>query len=151
MLMTKPASSPATPVRDKSPDSITMTASPGSSMRSAISISDTPGNDRSGTGGGSRLTMRASLPSARSAYAMATCDPIASPSGRTWDAITKRRRLRISSAARWSVSDSVAVVVMVATSLAFLFVQVAQNLFDPILVGYGFVEPELELGHASQA
>ena len=50
-----------------------------------------------------------------------------------------------------SVSDSVAVVVMVATSLPFLFVQVAEDLSDPVLLGNGFVEPELNSGTRPQA
>jgi hypothetical protein len=40
---------------------------------------------------------------------------------------------------------------MVATSLPFLFVQVAEDLFDAVLLGNGFVEPELEFRHSPQA
>jgi hypothetical protein len=83
MLMTKPRSNPSTPVRFRSPHSITMTASPGSSIRADTSTSRTPGKTIIGGGGASRLTTRASLPIARRANAIASCDPIASPSGRT--------------------------------------------------------------------
>jgi hypothetical protein len=67
MLITNPRSRPSMPVRFRSPDSITMTASPGSSTRPLTSIALTPGNTCSGAGGSSRNTTRTSLPSSPSA------------------------------------------------------------------------------------
>ena len=61
-------------------------------------MSATPGNTSSGGGGSSRLTTRTSLPRCRSAYAIASDEPMASPSGRACDATTKRCRCRIASA-----------------------------------------------------
>ena len=46
---------------------------------------------------GSALTMRTSLPSASSAKAIASCEPIESPSGRACEVIRKRWRARIAS------------------------------------------------------
>ena len=54
----------------------------------------------SGGGAGSALTAIACLPSARSAYAIASCEPIESPSGRECEESTKRRRARIASTMR---------------------------------------------------
>src|SRR5688572_17468971 len=162
MLMMNPRSSPATPVRVRSPDSITITQSPGSSVVSAISISPTPGNTRRGGGAGSRLMRRTSLPRWRSAYAIASCDPIASPSGRTWEVSTNRRRFRISSTARARPSTwlgagpptSLAVVIVgvaIVRASGFLFMKVAEDLFDAVLVLDGLVEPELDFGNPAQA
>src|SRR5688572_21754328 len=148
MLMTNPRSSPATPVRSRLPDSMTRTASPGSSTRSATSMSETPGNTSRGGGAGSRLTIRTSLPRCRSAYAMASADPIASPSGRMCDVITKRWRARIASATCARVAGSVAVGVIGCVGV--LFVEVAQDLLDAVLMGNRLVEAEVDLGHAPQ-
>src|SRR5262245_43284642 len=169
MLMTKPWSKPSTPVRDRSPHSMMMTASPGSSMRLATSMFRTPGNTSIGPGGASWLTRRTSLPRSQSANAIASCEPIASPSGRTCDESTKRCRLRISSAMRARTLTSVAVVIVSGYGIRNLgsglgirlgmalggaprvfFVKVAQNLFNPVLVCDRFVEPEFELGDAAQ-
>src|SRR2546423_6882129 len=162
MLMTKPRSSPSTPVRVRSPHSITITASPGSSMRVATSILDTPGNTDSGPGAGSLLTIRTSLPSDHSAYAIACCEPMASPSGRTCDESTKRCRLRISSAIRPRVVVSVAASVIrtgfgtrdwglvAGRALGVLFVDVAEDLLDAVLVRDRLVEPELDLRYAPE-
>src|SRR5262245_36797444 len=152
MLMTKPRSNPSTPVRDSSPHAMTMTASPGSSTWLATSIFGTPGNTIIGVGGASWLTRRASLPSCQSANAIASWDPMASPSGRTCDDSTKRCRLRISSAMRARTLTSVAVVIVAGFggALRVLFVNVAQDLLNPILVRDRFVEPEFELGDPAQ-
>ncbi len=69
---------------------MTIAASNAPSTRAAISISPTPGNALSGPGAASELTMRTSLPIARSANAIASCEPIESPSGRECDEITYR-------------------------------------------------------------
>src|SRR5689334_9564801 len=161
MLMTKPRSNPSTPVRVRSPHSMTMTASPGSSMRLATSFLDTPGNTRSGPGGASRLTRRTSLPICHRAYAIASCEPMASPSGRTCDDSTKRCRLRISSATRARADTSVVAVIVtgsgirnpgsaVGGTLCVLLVNVAKDLLDAVLIRDRFVEPELQLRHAAQ-
>ena len=47
-----------------------------------------------------------------------------------------------------SVADSVAVVVI--GFVGFLFVEVAQDLLDAVLVSNRFVEAEVDLGHAPQ-
>src|SRR5258706_423291 len=152
MLMTKPRSNPSTPVRVRSPHSITITASPGSSMRFATSIADAPGKTAIGAGTGSRLTRRTSLSRCQSAKAIASCEPIASPSGRTCDESTKRCRVRIWSAIRAMTVCSVAVVIVwgvgggePGAAFLVLLVQVPEDLFDAVLVLDGFVEAELEL------
>src|SRR5262245_54435951 len=177
MLMTKPSSKPSTPVRDRSPHSMMMTASPGSSMRLATSIFGTPGNTIIGLGGASWLTRRTSLPSCQSANAIASCEPMASPSGRTCDDSTNRCRRRISSTMRARTLTSVAIVIVSGSrirypgsvvgvelcvvvgadagvgcggALRIFFVDVAQDLLDPVLVRDRFVEPELELGDPTQ-
>src|SRR5688500_9628934 len=99
--------------------------------------------------------MRTSFPSARSAYAMASWDPMASPSGRTWDDRTKRCRFRISSAACWRAVELFGGVVIRGgirhrCPLAFLFMKVAQDLLDPILVGDRLIEAEVDFGNAPQ-
>jgi hypothetical protein len=62
MLITNPFSRPATPVRPRSPHSMTITASPGSPTWSVTVMSGTPGKTSIGGGGASRLTTRTSLP-----------------------------------------------------------------------------------------
>ena len=54
----------------------------------------------------------ASLPSARSAYAIASCDPIESPSGRACDESTKRCRARIASTISLNLRAFVVIVVV---------------------------------------
>src|SRR5258705_8562565 len=114
MSRTKPRSSRSTQVRVRSPHSMTITASPGSSTRLATSIDETPGKTDNGSGGGSWFTIRTSFPRCHKAYAIASCEPMASPSGRTCEDSTKRCRVRISSAirARMAAAVSVAVVVI---------------------------------------
>src|SRR5258705_2510446 len=173
MLITKPRSSPSTPVRVRSPHSMTITASPGSSTRLATSIFVTPGKTEYGPGAGSWFTIRASFPRCHSAWAIANCEPIESPSGRTCDESTKRCLPRISSAirARMAVSVAAPVIVWGSGILAFarrasagkrvlgfafgcalrvLLVDVAEDLFDAVLVGDRLVEPELDLRHAPE-
>src|SRR5258705_2397078 len=157
MLITKPRSSPSTPVRVRSPHSMTITASPGSSTRLATSIFVTPGKTEYGPGAGSWFTIRASFPRCHSAWAIANCEPIESPSGRTCEDSTKRCRLRISSAIRARIAVSVAVVVTLGVGrwklgvpLGVLLVDVAEDLFDAVLVGDRLVEPELDLGDAAE-
>src|SRR5688500_10283088 len=105
-------------------------------------MSCTPGKTCRGGGGASRNTTRTSLPSWRSAYAMASADPIASPSGRTCEVTTNRCRRRISAATCATVADSVAVGIML---LVLVFrVEVAQDLFDAVLVRDRLVEAEVE-------
>src|SRR5688500_3191071 len=77
---------------------------------------------------------------------MATCEPIASPSGRACDTTTKRRRVRMASAT-WAIVASVEVVVI---GRLRLLLELLKNLFDAVLVRNRFVEPELELRHAPQ-
>ena len=69
--------------------------------RAVTSIVGDAGNSRIGGGAGSCATSRTSLPSALSASAIATCEPMASPSGRACDVTTNRRRARMA-AATWS-------------------------------------------------
>src|SRR6185369_8418361 len=97
-------------------------------------------------GAGSWATMRTSLPSARSASVIATCEPMASPSGRACDTTTKRRRARMASAT-WAIVASVEVVVI---GRLRLLVELLKNLLDPVLVRDRLVEPELQLRHAPQ-
>src|SRR5215211_5746430 len=157
MLITNPRSRPATPVRFRSPHSMTITASPGSATSAVTSMSATPGKTSSGGGGGSLLTTRASLPRPRSANAIASDDPMASPSGRACETITKRCRVRIA-AATCALPASVAVVVIavvvaevrVVRALRLFRMEVAQDLFDAVLMSDRLVEPELQLRHAPQ-
>src|SRR6266545_318129 len=152
MLITNPRSRPPTPVRSRLPDSMTITASPGSFTWSATSMSPTPGNTASDGGAASRLTTRTSLPRWRNAYAIASWEPMASPSGRTWEESTKRCRLWISAATCARVADSVAVVLIVSGDipLGVLLVEVAEYLLDAVLVADRLVEPEINFGNAPQ-
>src|SRR5215472_6511521 len=121
-----------------------MAASYAPSTCGAIRMSGTPGNCMIGGGAGSAFTRSACLPIARSAYAIASCDPIESPSGREWDESTKRCRALIASAIRM-ISGFVVIVGSGAAGA-----QVLEQLFDPILTGDRFVVDEFELGHAPQ-
>src|SRR6188768_336417 len=161
MLMTNPLSRPDTPGRRTSPHSMKITVSPTSSRCSRSEMSATPGKSCICCGAGSCATIRTSLPSARSASAIATCEPMASPSGRAWETTTNRWRARIAPAT-WVRVASVGVVVIggigrwprvggrgVGGAGGLLLVQVLQDLFDAVLVGDRFVEAELQFGHAS--
>src|SRR5688500_2872776 len=151
------------PVRCRSPHSITITASPGSSTRSVTSMSGTPGKASSGAGGASRLTTRTSLPRCRRANAMAIDDPMASPSGRACEVTTKRCRVRTSSTMRArAVSVAVWIIdrgwgrlrrsagVVLPGAARVLRVEIAQDLLDAVLVLDRLVELEVELGDAPQ-
>src|SRR5262245_9494531 len=141
-------------------------------MRSTISISATPGKVNIGAGGRSRDTARACLPSRRNAKTMASCEPMASPSGRRCETTTKRCRARMASAICAGVvsvavvdmgcvrAPEVLLVSMVVGGLCgacsgggplrLLLVQVTQDLLDPVLVGDGLVEPELQFRHPAK-
>src|SRR5688572_9690116 len=160
------------PGRDRSPHSMTRTASPGSSTWSVTMMLSTPGHVSSCGGAGSRLTTRTSLPRWRRAYAMAIDEPIASPSGRACDVTTKRCRRRIASTmcrrsvgveitvytpqrlARRRVGFRVRILGRVGDgrrlALLVFVVQLAQDLLDAILMGHRFIELELQLRHAAQ-
>src|SRR3954467_8959842 len=116
-------------------------------------MSATPGNAIIGGGGASRLTTRTSLPRCRSAYAIASEDPIASPSGRACDVITNRCRRRISSATAAAVDSLVVGVIGVGRghgvgrfasggALGILVVEVAQDLLDAVLVPHPLANRE---------
>src|ERR671936_967731 len=81
---------------------------------------------------------------------MASCEPMASPSGRTWDEMTKRRRCRISSAMRSRTDVSLVVVVIRCRGGGLVGMKGAKNLLDPVPVLHRLVEPELELRNAAQ-
>src|SRR2546425_9574339 len=81
---------------------------------------------------------------------MASCEPMASPSGRTWDEMTKRRRCRISSVMRSRTDVSLVVVVIRYRRGGFVGMKVAQDLLDPVLALDRLVEPEFELRNAAQ-
>src|SRR5690348_18333406 len=103
--------------------------------------------------------MRTSLPSSSSAYAIANCDPIESPSGRACDVTRKRCRDWIASQMRSRVGLLVIVFEAIvrggrhrrAGALVGFRFQLLQDLFDAVLVRDRFVVEELELGRAAQA
>src|SRR5919197_3860015 len=151
MLTMKRRSSPLTPVRARSPHSMMIAASKSTSTDEAIRISGTPGNCSSGPGARSTLMTSNDLPISRSAYAMASCDPIESPSGRAWDEMTKRCRARIASAMRWrSGSGFASIVAGVAAIPVVAGVQLVEQLLDAILAGNRLVVDELQVGYAAQ-
>src|SRR5438067_4231167 len=150
MLMTKNRSRPATPVRPRSPHSMMMAASNGPSMRCAILISGTPGNCISGPGAGSEFTTTTSLPSVRSAYAMASCDPIESPSGRECDETTNRWRARTSWTIRRISGVTALGVGLVIVIVWIVRVDFVEQLFDAVLARDRFIVEELQLGDAPQ-
>src|SRR5262249_48547011 len=135
-------------------------ASKSPSAVGAIRMSRTPGNAMNCCAAGSRLTTVTSLPSARSAKAIASCDPVESPSGRECEEITKRRRERIA-VIIWSISASVAAISVVsvltrglagvtgvsAAAFAVGRVDFIQQLFDAVLSRHGIIVLELKLGH----
>src|SRR5512136_694068 len=99
--------------------------------------------------------MRTDFPRAASAPASASCDPTESPSGRTCEEITKRRRSAISSRMRSTTSWSVlfAVIVIVCRrrcGLSVGFVDLLDQPLDPVLAFDRLVEDELEDRHAPQ-
>src|SRR5262245_23356863 len=104
MLSTGIRPSPATPVRASSLHSMITAASAVRSVAVVISMPSTSGNGCRYGGGTASITTRASLPSARKASAIATADPMASPSGRWCDEI--RKRLPVRSALRSSAGGS---------------------------------------------
>src|SRR5262245_11216969 len=110
--------------------------------RSAISIAATPGNCSSGAGARSWLTRWTCLPRARSANAIASCEPIESPSGRLCDERTKRWRWRIASTIR---SNSGLRLVIV-----FVNVKLVQELLDAVLARNRLVVDECQLGSPLQ-
>src|SRR5439155_3502633 len=147
MLMTKSRSSPATPGRPRSPHSMMIAPSKSSVTRSASSISGTPGKACMGSGAGSLLMTRTSLPSARRAYAMASCDPIESPSGRECEEMRKRRRARMAST---TCRNSLLLVGLGDVGIVG-GMDVLQELLDAILSGDRIVVGEPELWYAPQA
>src|SRR5215471_10275258 len=135
-------------------------ASKSPSAVGAIRMSRTPGNAMNCCAAGSRLTTVTSLPSARSANAIASCDPIESPSGRECEEITKRRRERTAAVICW-ISGSVAAISVVVGGLAGVAgvsaaafavgrVNFVEQLLDAILSSHGIIVLEFELGHAFQ-
>src|SRR5918994_5837183 len=114
--------------------------------------------------------MRTSLPSASSAYAIASCEPIESPSGRACEVIRNRCRRRMSSrswcrmvvdtgAPERTPRSSMSFVVFTLIwsrrglrgRLAALGVEVPKDLLDAIAALDRFVEKELQLGDAPEA
>ena len=96
-----------------------------------------------------------SLPSARSAKAIASCDPIASPSGRDvrgqHEALPRRgsASTMLRGAQDWS-SSSWIVSADRRSSRNRSALDVVQQLLDAVLSGDRLVVAELELGHAPQ-
>src|SRR5262245_59231083 len=74
---------------------------------------------------------------------MASDDPTASPSGRTWDEIRNFRPARIASTMR-AISG-------VVVAIMHCGVELIENLFDAILAGDGVVVDEDDFGRAPQA
>src|SRR5262249_21816062 len=135
-------------------------ASKSPSTVGAIRMSRTPGNAMNCGAAGSRLITVTSLPSARSANAIASCDPIESPSGRECEEMTKRRRERSAAVICW-VSGAVAAISAVfgglagvagwgAAAFAVGRVNFVEQLLDAVLSRHGIIVLELELGHALQ-
>src|SRR5262245_22567321 len=123
-------------------------------MLLATWISGTPGNCISGPGAGSACTTSAVLPIAMSAYAIASDDPIESPSGLVCEEITNRCRARMASAICWT--SGLVVIVSIAGIAVRLRrglrgVELVQQLLDPILAADRFIEDELERRDAPQA
>src|SRR5580765_2245845 len=152
MLMTKKRSRPPTPVRRRSPHSMMIAASKSPSTLGARRMSRTPGNAISGGDAGSAFTTNASLPIACSANAMASCDPIESPSGRACEDSTKRWRARTAS----TICRSSGLVVVIGGrfgrhgAAGAAGADAVEELLDPVLAGDRLVVEELEFGHALQ-
>src|SRR6185436_19334964 len=130
----------------------------------AMTMSGTPGNAIRAGAAGSKFTTVTSLPSARSANAIASWLPIESPSGRECEEMTNRCRARMASAI-CRISGSVAAIAarrrvwfggrvwiggvrLQANLVAFTFVQLVDDLIDAIGAGGRVVVLKPELGHA---
>src|SRR5947209_6229280 len=144
MLITKNRSSPATAVRSSEPHSMMIAASKSPSTRGAIVMAGTPANCISGGGAGSALTTSACFPIARSAQAIASCEPIESPSGRECDDSTNRCRARIAATIAWSGA------LLVISRMAARF-DLVEELLDPVLPGDRFVVHERHVRRPLQA
>src|SRR5262249_15533466 len=132
-------------VRARSPHSMIIAASNSPSTSGAMRMSATPGNCRSGAGARSALTTATSLPRARSAYAMASWDPIESPSARACEGRTNRPRVRTASTiARICVS-------FIIVGHWRRGMDLVEQLLDAILAGDRVVVVEGELGRPLQA
>src|SRR5437899_6943624 len=147
MLITNDRLRPSTPVRSRSPHSRMMAASNTSAVRSAMTMSGTPGKAIRGPGAGAWMTPRPLLPSAVSAYASASCDPIESPSGRACEERTNRCRTRMASVIRSSSGARLLVWIGVVVGACM---NVAEDLLDALLAGDRFIVHEYELRHAFQ-
>src|SRR5436190_5210605 len=135
-------------------------ASKSPSTAGATLMSRTPGKAMNCCAAGSTLTTVTCLPSARRPNAIASWEPIESPSGREWEEITNRCRA-CSSAVICLISGSVAAIGVVtvagvaglsAVAVALLVgcMDFVQQLFDPVLPSDGLIVLELQLGHALQ-
>src|SRR6266516_692897 len=143
--MTKYWSSPSTPVRVRSPHSMMIAASNAPSTRGAMTMSATPGNSCRGGGAASALTTTACFPSSRSAKAIASWDPMESPSGRACDESTNRSRERIA----WTMCWRSGLVVVIGGRRRG--VELVDQLFDAVLTGDRFIVNELQFRHAFQS
>src|SRR5437762_268104 len=118
------------------------------STAGAMRMSATPGNAMSTGAAGSKFTTTTSLPSARSANAIASWEPIESPSGRECEERMNRCRVRIASAICRISGSLAAIVAFVA--LPVRRVNLVEELVDAVLTGHRVVVVKLELGHAFQ-
>src|SRR5918994_7370294 len=154
MLITKYCSRPSTPVRFRSLHSMMMAASNSPSTRSATRIEGTPGNAINAGGAASWFTTSTCLPSARSANAIASCEPMESPSGRECELITNRWRARIASQMR-AIGPALLFAVVwwwgILSGPRVVRVDLLQQLLDARLVGNRLVEDERDFRHAPQA
>src|SRR4029077_9361976 len=126
----------------------------------ATRIPDTPGKAISGCGAGSALNAATSLPSAFSAKAIASCEPIESPSGLACDERTKRCRVWIASTICW-ISGLVVIGLRVrgldlgcrvgiGVCRMVRGADFAEQLLDPVLAGDRVIVEELDLRGALQ-
>src|SRR5918993_4009088 len=154
MLITKYCSRPSTPVRFRSLHSMMMAASNSPSTRSATRIEGTPGNAINAGGAASWFTTSTCLPSARSANAIASCEPMESPSGRECELITNRWRARIASQMR-AIGPALLFAIVwwwgILCGPRVVRVDLLQQLLDARLVGDRLVEHERDFRHPSQA
>src|SRR4051812_39586577 len=106
--------------------------------------------------------MRTLLPSASSANAIASCDPIESPSGLAWEVSRKRCRRRISSEIRRTAAAAVSTdsliivgrtdcVIAGVVSRGPFHVELLKNPFDTVGVFDRLVVEERQFGHSLQA
>src|SRR5918994_4303535 len=129
-------------------------ASNSPSTRSATWIDGTPGNAISGPGAVSWFTTSTCLPSARRANAIASCDPIESPSGRACELMTNRWRERIASQMRAIGPVLLFAVVWwwgILCGPRVVRVDLLQQLLDARLVGNRLVEHKRDFRHPPQA